>query len=108
MSMELLTVQETARLLRVNPITVRRYIADGKLQAVRVGRGMRVHKEAIERFAVPVAPHDDAIGSRRPADKTLTYADPLWQLVGSAVDAAATDAARKYEYLAEGLSPRVP
>ena len=35
MMTELLTVAETARLLKVNPVTVRRYIADGRLPAAR-------------------------------------------------------------------------
>jgi excisionase family DNA binding protein len=51
--MELYTVDETARLLRVSPITIRRYIAAGQLEAVRVGRGVRVHREAIDRFVKP-------------------------------------------------------
>jgi excisionase family DNA binding protein len=53
--MEFYTVAETARLLRVSPITIRRYIASGELEAVRVGRGVRVHREAIERFVKPLS-----------------------------------------------------
>jgi excisionase family DNA binding protein len=52
--MDFLTVNETARLLRVSPITVRRYIASGRLAAERVGRGIRVRREAIEAFIMPV------------------------------------------------------
>ena len=52
--MEFYTVDETARLLRVSPITIRRYIATGQLEAVRVGRGVRVHREAIDRFVRPL------------------------------------------------------
>ena len=52
--MEFLTVKETAQLLRVSPITVRRYIASGQLAAERVGRGIRVRREAIEEFVTPV------------------------------------------------------
>jgi len=37
--MELLTVQETTRMLKVHPITIRRYIADGQLPPVTVGNG---------------------------------------------------------------------
>jgi excisionase family DNA binding protein len=37
--MELLTIQETAQMLKVNPITIRRFIADGRLEAVRIGGG---------------------------------------------------------------------
>lgn len=51
--MELLTVNETAKLLRVSPITVRRRIADGQLKAVRIGKGIRVPREAIDLFLRP-------------------------------------------------------
>jgi excisionase family DNA binding protein len=54
--MDLLTVKETAQLLRVSPITIRRYIASGRLSAERVGRGIRVRRESIEAFVAPVVP----------------------------------------------------
>lgn len=54
--MEFLTVKETAQLLRVSPITVRRYIASGQLAAERVGRGIRIRREAIKAFVTPVGP----------------------------------------------------
>ena len=53
--MEFSTVDETARLLRVSPITIRRYIASGELEAVRVGRSVRVRREAIEHFMKPLS-----------------------------------------------------
>jgi len=52
--MELLTVAETAKLLRVSLITVRRRIAEGQLRAVRVGKGIRVPMEALKEFLAPV------------------------------------------------------
>ncbi len=52
--MELLTVDETARLLKVAPITVRRFIQSGRLPAIKVGKGIRVRKEAVEQFLAPV------------------------------------------------------
>lgn len=97
--MELLTIQETAVLLRVNPITVRRYIADGRLAAVRIGRGVRVRREALDGLAKPEEPENPGAGSQRGNGKPLTFDDPLWQLVGSATDAAPSDASRKYAYL---------
>jgi excisionase family DNA binding protein len=54
--MEFLTVHETARLLKVTPITIRRYIASGRLPAVRVGRRVRVQREAVEAFIEPAVP----------------------------------------------------
>lgn len=44
-AMELLTVYETAQILKVAPITVRRYIAYGKLAAVKAGKGVRVRND---------------------------------------------------------------
>jgi excisionase family DNA binding protein len=48
-TVDLLTVKETAEMLRVSTITVRRYIASGKLAAVRVGRNIRIRRNDAER-----------------------------------------------------------
>jgi excisionase family DNA binding protein len=104
--MELLTVAETAEALKVTTITIRRYIADGRLPAVRVGKGVRVRKEAVDQLLTPIEPKRGgaAKNNATPAGHPLTYEDPLWQLVGSAVDAPPSDASQKYEYLAEGFT----
>jgi len=52
----LLTVAEVARRLRLHEITVRRHIKAGTLRAVRVGRGIRVREEELERFLQPATP----------------------------------------------------
>lgn len=54
----LLHVKEAAVVLDVHPSTVRRHIAAGELDAVRLGPTgrFRVTREAIDRFLVPVAP----------------------------------------------------
>ena len=46
----LYTVREVAGQLGVHPETIRRLIHDGRLDAVRVGRVLRVHREAVDRF----------------------------------------------------------
>jgi excisionase family DNA binding protein len=46
----LYTVREVAGQLGVHPETIRRLIHDGRLDAVRVGRVLRVHKQAVEGF----------------------------------------------------------
>lgn len=102
--MELLTVQETARILKVAPITIRRFIAEGRLAAVKVGKGIRVRKEAVEQFATPVESKAPSAARARRAGRTLTYDDPLWKLVGAASDARPTDASKKHEYLADFLT----
>lgn len=95
--MDLLTVKETAQMLRVTPITVRRYIASGKLAAERVGRGIRVRREAIEEFVTPVEPDG-------PLGKPFTFDDPLWDIVGIGRSEGPTDVARnKHKNLADAI-----
>lgn len=45
-----LTVPEVARVLRVNPATVRRWAAEGEVRAVRIGPGghWRIPREALD------------------------------------------------------------
>jgi excisionase family DNA binding protein len=46
----LVSVRDVADQLGVHPETIRRLIHDGRLDAVRVGRVLRVHREAVDRF----------------------------------------------------------
>ena len=46
----LVSVREVAQQLGVHPETIRRLIHDGRLEAVRVGRVLRVHREAVDGF----------------------------------------------------------
>ena len=47
---ELLTVEEVAKELRINPKTVRQYIASGDLVAIVVGRGYKISRDDLEDF----------------------------------------------------------
>ena len=49
-SAALYSVREVAGQLGVHPETIRRLIHDGRLDAVRVGRVLRVHKHAVDSF----------------------------------------------------------
>lgn len=49
-SSRLLTIEEAARILNVSGRTVRRQIASGSLQALRIGRSVRVSPEALEGY----------------------------------------------------------
>jgi excisionase family DNA binding protein len=101
--MELLTVQETAGILKVSPVTVRRYIKSRRLPAVRVGRSVRIRAEDVESLLVPIDPDLERLNNA----PLFTMDSPLWNLVGmfSSADAPEDipdDISRdKYEYLAE-------
>lgn len=47
---QLLTVTDVSKHCQVCDKTVRRWIKDGELDAVRLGRAVRVRPEALERF----------------------------------------------------------
>lgn len=49
---ELLTVTETAGLLKAHPKTVERWIRAGVLPALRVGREWRINRLTLERWVV--------------------------------------------------------
>ncbi len=44
---ELLTVKQVAELLQLHEMTIRRYIKSGRLDAVRIGRNVRVPRQAV-------------------------------------------------------------
>jgi len=100
--MELLTVRETATLLRVSPLTVRRYIASGRLPAIKVGRGIRIDWVSLERFAEPVVPAAEPVDL---SGKPFTFDDPLWDLVGIVDDDGPTDVSTNADrYLADAYA----
>lgn len=91
-----MTVRETARLLRVSPVTVRRYIKAGRLQAVRIGRNVRIEREAVEKLPT--------VRDERDSDVDFLVEDnPIWKLVGVVADddSPADLSANKQKYLAE-------
>lgn len=50
MSKEMLTVERTAELLDLHVRTVRRYVREGKLKALRIGKQYRITPEDLEAF----------------------------------------------------------
>jgi excisionase family DNA binding protein len=70
MNMELLTIDETAKLLKVTPTTVRRYISAGQLPALKFGRRVRIRKEAVENLLSPVTPKRPEATARENGGRT--------------------------------------
>lgn len=99
--MELLTIQEVAQTMRVNPITVRRHIKAGNLDAVHVGRRVRVRKESVDRFIKPIVPKTPKHGSKMQGKPTSAN-DPLWKIVGMGRSKGPGDVSENVDkYLAE-------
>ena len=51
---ELLSIQEVAQITGLHEITIRRYVRSGELEAVRIGRRIRVRREAVDRMMKPM------------------------------------------------------
>jgi len=81
----LLSVKQVAFILRVHPLTVRRYIHDKRLKAVRVGGNIRIDENALQDFHKEVT-----ITKQKPKifknakflDKQFTRDDPFLRLQG--------------------------
>ena len=81
----LLNVKQAAYILKVHPLTVRRYLKEGKLKAVRVGGNVRIKESQLLDFNKDFssAPSQKQIIKNRirPA-KVFTLEDPLFRLKG--------------------------
>jgi excisionase family DNA binding protein len=78
---EFLTVAEVAALLKLNPQTVRNWIDQGTLAAVRVGRRVRVTRADLER----VIEEGYSPGVVTPREETLNAAQAFWDGEGHAL-----------------------
>lgn len=104
---DLLTVEETAKLLKVSQITIRRYISSGRLPAVRIGRGVRIERDSIEDLLTPIEPRIATPRSRVPKGQPFTMEDPLWNIVGiGRTDPPTNVAEHKDEYVADAIDSR--
>jgi excisionase family DNA binding protein len=81
---ELLTVREVAEILHLHETTIRRYIHDGKLASVRIGRNVRVPRAALDEFlssqaeqAEPAVGEEDAFREPAVAYRTAVSSRPV-------------------------------
>ncbi len=56
--MKILTIEEAAKILKINKHTAYRYAKEGKLPATRVGRNWRFLEEVLENFLTNKAGKD--------------------------------------------------
>lgn len=78
---DLLTVKQVAILLKVHPLTIRRYINEGKLKAVRVGENVRISQTDLQSFSKSYSPRRKAFKSQA-ATPTNQFSsnDPFFRL----------------------------
>jgi excisionase family DNA binding protein len=80
-----LNVNQIAFILKVHPLTVRRYIRDGALAAVRVGGSVRVRESDLQAFTQALAPAARPIFRLKKSvavqnDQPFTVDDPFLRL----------------------------
>jgi len=80
---EFYTVNQTATALKVHPLTVRRYIKEGKLKAVRVGGNVRISLNELRAFTQDFIPHTKQVRVQTATQiKAFNFNDPLLRLKG--------------------------
>lgn len=81
----LFSVTQVAYILKVHPLTVRRYIKEEKLKAVKVGGNIRIREIDLADFNkdfVPTKPVDGLFKQRKITARTFSEIDPFFQLQG--------------------------
>lgn len=88
---ELLSIQKVAQITGLHEITIRRYIRSGKLEAVRVGRRIRVRREALDKLLKPMRP-DAAPEAAPEIAATLKESAAVYEIAGAQRSAAPAQA----------------
>lgn len=81
----LLSVKQVAFILRVHPLTIRRYINEQKLKAIKVGGNIRIEESAVQEFHKEVTPQEQTtkvFKTPKVVDKQFNHEDPLLRLQG--------------------------
>lgn len=84
----LLSVRQVAYILKVHPLTIRRYINEKRLKAVRVGGNIRISEKELQNFQRDVTnspkPKSPFAKTKSLTAKTFSNEDPLMRLQGRA------------------------
>lgn len=80
----LLSVKQVAYILKVHPLTVRRYIKDERLRAVKSGGNVRIRESDLNEFNKDFKPNRSTLpkDNKQPTYQTFNDSDPLFQLRG--------------------------
>ena len=80
-----MNVKQIAFILKVHPLTIRRYIKSGRLKAVRIGGNVRIKESSLAEFNKDFAStpsQKQIIKSKMHPAKIFTPDDPLFRLKG--------------------------
>lgn len=84
---EFYTVNQAATVLKVHPLTVRRYIKEGKLKAVRIGGNVRIALNELRAFTQDFIPHTKQVRMQTATvTRTFNFNDPLLRLKGRGIN----------------------
>ena len=82
----LFSVSQTAYILKVHPLTVRRYIREGRLKAIKAGGNVRIKESDLQEFNKDFTPNKQVFrgqnSQRKIPIKTFSEIDPFFQLQG--------------------------
>lgn len=81
-----LSVKQVAFIFKVHPLTIRRYIREGKLQAVKVGGNVRIKESEVQKLhtTLTLAPRQQSIiiTAKQQKEQEFNNSDPFLQLNG--------------------------
>lgn len=80
----LFTIKQVSFILKVHPLTVRRYIRDKKLVAVKIGGAVRVAEDQLQKFQKQYSVGEKIVANKfnPKIRKMFSFDDPLWRLNG--------------------------
>lgn len=82
----LFSVNQAAFILKVHPLTIRRYIRDGRLKAVKVGGNVRIKESQLNDFNKDFTPRIPSMktnfSEQKVTAKIFNESDPFFQLQG--------------------------
>jgi excisionase family DNA binding protein len=88
-----LTVQQVSEELKIHPATVRVWIRQGRLQAVRAGKGFRLRRSEVDRaLGAEPAPAAGAADARRTDEIGIAFPPPAPRQVADQIIAVAPTA----------------
>lgn len=82
----LLSVKQVAFILRVHPLTIRRYIKEKRLKAIKVGGNIRIEENALQDFHKEITPQTQEsiriFKTSKLGAKLFNTDDPMLRLQG--------------------------